>query len=471
MTASGEVPTVADSWLLGAARRLQRDQLSTYLAALEQHGDHVRFRVGPPRIGSVFDAVFSPEGAHQVLAANRDDYVKDAPAYREFAHLFGRGIAVADGERWTSRRRLLQPLFTPQRVAAAVPQVTRAAAGLVDRLEDHRRPGARTGPGGDNGPDGSALAGNAVDLVEPATWYALRALGHTVFGGEAIERTMQVMRETLPALSEYAARRGLAPVRLPHLLPTPANRRAERHRRALHTVVDELVRSRAEETGGDDILGLLLDARDPETGVGLTAGDVRDEVLIFLVAGFETTASALALALFLLGRHPEHQERVHDEVERVIGRDDPGPDDLERLTHTTQVVQEALRLYPSLHTLVRRTTRPTTLLGEELPRGRVVAVSVWGIHRNPALWREPGRFAPDRFAPDRVAERDRFAHLPFGAGPRSCIGNHLALAELVIAVAMVVRAFRLDAVDDAPELDAGITLRPVGPLRCRLLPR
>lgn len=460
VTAPGEVPIVADSWLLGAARRLQRDQLSTYLSALEDHGDHVRFRVGPPGIGLLFDAVFSPEGAHEVLAANRDHYVKDAPAYREFAHLFGRGIAVADGERWTSRRRLLQPMFTPQRVAAAVPQVTDAASGLVERL----RAGA-TGPG-DSGP-GTGM----VDLVEPSTWFALRALGHTVFGGEEIEHTMRVMRATLPALSEYAARRGLAPVRLPHQLPTPANRRAERHRRTLHGVVDELVRSRSDRTEGDDILRLLLDARDPETGAGLTPREVRDEVLIFLVAGFETTASAVALALYLLGRHPEHQERVHGEVEHVLGRRDPGPDDLERLTHSTQVVQETLRLYPSLHTLVRRTSQPTTLLCEELPRGRVVAVSVWGIHRNPALWPEPDRFDPGRFDPDSVADRDRFAHLPFGAGPRSCIGNHLALVELVVAVAMVVRAFHLESVDVAPDLDAGITLRPVAPLGCRLTAR
>lgn len=459
VTARGDVPIVADSWLLGATRRLQRDQLSTYLSALDQHGDHVRFRIGPPRIGLLFDAVFTPAGAHEVLAANRDHYVKDAPAYREFAHLFGQGVALAEGEQWRSRRRLLQPLFTPQRIAASVPDVTHVASELVALL--------RSGPSSTDGP----TVPDVVDLMDVSSWYALRALGRTVLGGDGIEDAVRVLRSTLPALSDHAARRGLSPVRLPRQVPSPANRRAAGHRRSLHGMVDELVRSRAGRTGGHDLLRLLLDARDPDTGVGLEPREVRDEVLIFLIAGFETTASAVALALFLLGRHPEHQQQVRDEAERVLGHGEPGPGDLEQLTHTTQVVQETLRLYPSVHTLVRRASQPTTLLGHDLPSGRVVAVSVWGIHRNPALWPQPDRFDPGRFDAAAVAARDRFAHLPFGAGPRSCIGSHLALAELVIAVAMVVRAFRLESVGDAPRLDAGITLRPAGQLRCRLVAR
>ncbi|MBY5161001.1 cytochrome P450 [Salsipaludibacter albus] len=450
MTAeAAPVPTVPGGWLLGSATALQDDQLATYLDAMHTHGSHVRFRVGPPRIGFVFDAVFSPEGARQVLGAREDRWIKQAPVLDEFTHLFGEGLGSSTGHLWLTHRRILQPVFTRRHVEQSMRAIVSAAEDVVADW-------VAAGPGA------------GVDLSDASMRYSLRALGRSIFGADDLDRAWPVLQWTLPLLSDHAATRGLAPVRLPRSWPTPANRRAARARRALHELVDDLVRTRRAATDDHDLLGLLLAARDPDTGRGLDDREVRDEVLIFLSAGHETTGSSLALVLHLLGRHPRVQHRVREEVRRVLGDRTPRAADLDDLQYTGQVVDEALRLYPPLHTLVRRAARDTRLLGHEVPEGRVAAVSTWGIHRNPAVWPDPARFDPTRFDPDR--DHDRHAHVPYGAGPRSCIGVHLATAELVVAVALVVRAFRLSADDREPELMAGVTLRSRRPLRAVLVP-
>lgn len=448
MTAeTGPVPTVSAGWLLGSARALQGDQLDTYLEAMHTHGSHVRFRVGPPRIGFVFDTVFTPQGASEVLGAREDHWIKQAPVLDELTHLLGAGLGSSTGQLWLTHRRILQPVFTPRRLEQSMAGIVSAAEELVA------------------GWVGSQPAAG-VDLADASMRYSLRALGRSIFGAHNLDTAWPVLQRTLPSLSAHAARRGLAPVRLPRSWPTPANRRAERAKQALNDLVDDLVGARRHAPDGHDLLGLLLAAQDPDTGQGLDDGEVRDEVLIMLSAGHETTGSALALVLHLLARHQAIQQQVRDEVHRVVGDRAPRMADVEALQYTRQVLQEALRLYPPLHTLVRRAARDTQLLGHPVPKGRVAAVSIWGIHRNPAVWPHPTRFDPTRFDPDR--DHDRHAHIPFGAGPRSCIGTHLATAELIVAVAMVVRAFRLTTRDEDPELVAGITLRTGGSLRCSL---
>jgi cytochrome P450 len=444
---AGEPSLVRGSFLSGSARDLKEDQLAVYGRVLREFGGRrVRFRVGPPRLGFLFDAVFRPDGARHVLATDAAHYDKEVPGIDEARRLFGNGILFSNGDRWRRDRRIVAPLFTKKRIASYVGAMAAAADRLASTWAE--APGGR------------------VDLAEAGMHYALDVLGRSVFGAD-VESTAPVLRATVPVLNEYAARRILSPVRLPGWVPTPSNRRAEAARRALWGQVDGLIaRRRAGALDGDDLLTLLLTARDPEDGSALDDDAVRDQALILLLGGHETTGTTMALALHLLGRHPDVQQRVRDEVHATIGARPVEIDDLPQLTFTARVLDETMRLYPPGHTLVRHAVEPTTLDGEDVPAGHLVAVSVWGVHHNPEVWPDPGRFDADRFA----STPGRYHHLPFGGGPRGCIGQHMATAELLVAVATLVRAFHLATEADDVTLDVGLALRPRGPLPCRVTP-
>jgi cytochrome P450 len=447
-------PPAGGSFLLGSTLDLQRDQLGTYARAMAEHGDIAHFRIGPPRIGFEFDAVFAPEGARQVLAADASHYVKDAPVIGEFRHFLGNGLLVSEGERWRRDRRIAAPLFTRRAVAGHLGVVASAASDLVGWCEE------------------DAAAQRPIDLAELSMRYALHALGHTVFGDDIVQAA-PVLRSILPALGAHLKRRSLAPVRTPHSWPTPANRRAEATRRVIWDLADALIAKRREGGAeGTDLLSRLLRAEDSETGEALSDDDVRDEAIIFLMAGHETTGSALAFTLFLLGRHPDVQERARAEVMDVVGRQTGGQYELEGLPYLAQVIDEAMRLYPPAHTVVRQVSADTELLGYHLPKGRIVAVNIWGIHHRPSVWSDPFEFSPARFeasraAPEPTRRSSGYTHIPFAGGPRACIGEHLAMAELVAAVAAVLTRYRLWSLLEAPRLEVDLALRPKGPLPCR----
>ena len=438
------------SLLSGSARDLKRDQLDTYACALRRHlGRRVRFRVGPPRVGFVFDAVFCPDDARQVLATEAARYDKEVPGIGELRRVFGNGILLSSGDKWRRDRRIVAPLFAKPRIASYVDAMAAAADRLVAAWAV------------------AAAEGSHVDLGDAGAHYALDVLGRSVFGGD-VESTAPVLRATIPVLNEYTARRVLSPVRLPAWVPTPSNRRAERARRQLWGQVDRLIAERRQgPLDGDDLLSLLLTARDPEDGTALDDDAVRDQALILLLGGHETTGTTLALTLQLLGRHAEVQQRVREEVVAVVGERPVAAADLPHLAYVTQVLDETMRLYPPGHTLVRHARAATTLDGQAVPAGHLVAVSVWGVHHNPDVWPDPDRFDPDRFGAGEVG---RYDHLPFGGGPRGCIGQHMATAELIVAVATLVRAFELKPeLEDVP-LDVGVALRPKGRLPCLLTP-
>ncbi len=444
-------PGPRGSLLLGSTRALQRDQLGTYEQAMHRFGDIAHFRVGPPRIGFEFDTVFSPDGARQVLATDASKYVKGAPVFGEFEYLLGHGLLTSNGDRWRRHRRIVAPLFTKQQLAVHLETINDSAAELVAWCEQ------------------DVAAGQLIDVHDVSMRYALHALGTTIFGADIVSAA-PILREHLPPLGEHAARRGLAPVRSPRWLPSPANRRAAAHRKAVWDLADGLIAKRTAAAGdGSDLLSLLLTAEDPDTGEQFSTRDVRDEALLFLLAGHETTGATLAFALHLLGRHPEVQERVRAEVHEVTA-DGTTVLDQDQLPVTTRVVRETLRLYPPAHTVVRNATEETELLGYPISPGGIVAVSIWGIHHREDLWPDPMTFSPDRFDPavsGSPGATTRYAHLPFSGGPRSCIGEQLALTEMVVAVAAVIGRFHVVSELDEPPTEVDLTLRPRGELPAR----
>jgi cytochrome P450 len=450
-----EAPTMPGLPVLGSALDFSRTLLGTQLRAQRELGDVVRFRVGPPGLRLVLHSVFTPEGVQRVLAGASARYRKDNRLYDEMRTAFGDGLLTSQDDTWLRQKRFLQPLFTHAQVAQYVPAMAAEAAELVRRWHPIAR------------------AGGTVELHGEASLLTLRVVGRVLFGAD-LEAAVPVLRTMLPALSEDLRRRGFSPLPAPADWPTPLNLRARRHRARLDAVIDELVADRRSAGGGTDLLGRLIAARDAEDAgaARLDDGEVRDQVLVFLFAGQDTTATTLTAALHLLGSHPEVQQRAHDEVRGVLDGRPPSAADLAALPYLTRVVKEALRLYPPAYATSRRLTGgDDEIAGYRIPDGADVGVYPWVTHRHPRHWDEPARFDPDRFTPEREAARHRYAWFPFGGGPRTCIGGHFAVLEALTALSAVLAAYRVETPDGVIPVVPRITLHPAEPAPCRLTPR
>ncbi|MEW1802849.1 cytochrome P450 [Streptomyces virginiae] len=452
--AGTEVPALSGAPLLGSLHDLKSDSLGTYLRAQQRHGDVVRVSAGPPGMRADLYCVFSPEGVQQVLASQAANFRKDNAFYQEVRESFGNGLLTSQDEDYLRQRRLVQPLFTRRRVDGYAGAVAAETASVVTAWEE-------------------ALDG-IVDVSDEMTHLALRAVTRILFGTD-VEATADVVARCFPVITDYVLRRGYSPANIPRNWPTPGNRRAAAAMEELYGVCDRIIGQRRRagaDASGEDLLTLLAAARSSDDGEfddgEFDDGELRDQVLIFLLAGHETTATSLCFALHLLARHPEQQDRAREEITRVLGGRPPQASDLERLPYLSQVVKEAMRLYPAAPVIGRKAVAATRIGGHAVPAGADVILAPWVTHRRPEHWPDPDRFDPDRFTPEAEAGRPRYAWFPFGGGPRACIGQHFSMLESVIALAMILRAYSFEAVDAEIPVSAGITLRAQGPARCRV---
>ncbi|GAA2135130.1 hypothetical protein GCM10009760_13300 [Kitasatospora kazusensis] len=444
--------------LIGSMFELTRDPLRACLDAQRDYGDVVRFTAGPPGLRAEFYMVFSPEGVQQVLAGQAANFRKESALYEELRISLGNGLLTAQDGDYQRQRRLIQPLFTRRRVDGYAGAIGIESQALVERW--------------------SAVPDGVVDTVGEMSRFALRTVARILFGTD-VEAAIEAVRTSFPVLGEYIMDRGFAPVRIPRQWPTPTNRRALTAQTELYRVCDEIIARRRAQGVGEagtsdeavDLLGLLAAARG-EHGEQLNASELRDQVLVFLLAGHETTATSLTFALHLLALHPGQRERARAEVDAVLadGRT-PVAADLEALPYLTRVLKEAMRLYPAAGLVGRRAVADCEIDGQRIPAGADVIVSPWVTHRHPEHWENPADFDPDRFTPEREAARHRYAWYPFGGGPRACIGQHFSMLESVLSLAALLRAFDFEAVDTEVPVGQTLTLQAEGPVRIRLTNR
>jgi cytochrome P450 len=440
--------------VLGSALDLRRSQIRTYVRVMREQGDVARLVVGPPGLRFHLYCVFHPDGVKAVLAGSREGYSKGNRFYKQIAEAFGSGLLTSEGELWRRQRRLIQPLFTRRQIAAYSELMVQEADTVVERWE------------------GATRDGGVVDANAEMVRLTLRVVGRAIFGDD-VERAGEVLDSAFPVLNRHTFRRAMSPLASPASWPTPDNRRAAHARQALYGIVDELIAGR-EQAGadGDDLLSRLLSARDADTGAAMDLQQVRDEALIFLLAGHETTSTALTFTLHLLGRSAHEQWLVHDEIDTVLDGRPAAVDDVPALQRTAMAIKEAMRLYPPAYALGRLVETEQEIGGYVIPAGSFVAVSQFATHRHPQFWEDAEAFAPDRFTADREAARHPYAYFPFGGGPRACIGSHFAMLEATIAVATLLGRFTIHSeLDDVPLDTEGITLRPKGPVPVRLTPR
>lgn len=430
---------------------LLRDPLGSLTAAHAKFGDAVTFRVGPIRFVSVAD----PTAVQHVLVRNHRNYVK-SPSYQGLRLVLGEGLVTSEGEHWKRQRKLAQPAFHRQRLAALVTTMVQC---IEERLVEW-----------------DARDVLAVDIHGEMMALTLSIVSRTLFGtdlrGANAEGAID-LRALGPAVTvalhkanEFAE----SLVRLPLWFPTRSNRRFAKAKRVLDEIVHSIIDGRRQSgEQKNDVLGMLMAATDESGTERMDDRQLRDEVMTLFLAGHETIATAMSWTFLLLHGHPEIAVRVRNEAREVLGDRTPTVDDLPSLVYLGQVIDESMRLYPPAWIIERQALAEDAFGRWRIPKGTIVATSPYVLHRNPALWDDPLRFDPERFAPGRLEERAKHAYMPFGAGPRVCIGNHFALMEAKLILAMVARRWTVELDDPAAvRLDPKVTLRPAGGMPARL---
>jgi cytochrome P450 len=405
--------------------------------------------LGPKWLIPPFVLVSSPQGARDALG--RTDAFADRgqlPGLKELRRLMGANLLDLSHDQWLPRRRALRPLFTKQHVPQFAGHMA-AAAEMVSR---------------------SWGDGAEVDLDTECRKLTLRALGRSVLGLDLDERA-DAMGPALRTALKWVLDRALRPLNAPRWLPTPAQRRARTANTTLHQLAAEILSAaRTDPTRDAPLVRALMEATDPQTGQPLTDAEICDELVLFMLAGHDTTSTTLTYALWALGHNGQLQDRVLDEVGE-LGDRPLTPDDVARLGYTVQVLHEALRLCPPGATAVRRIMQDIEVDGYRVEAGTFAVVGIYAMHRDPALWDDLLAFDPNRFSPQRSKGRSRWQYLPFGGGPRSCIGDHFAMLEATLALATIVRQARITSLDDDFPLATPFTVVAAAPIRARVHPR
>ena len=435
---------------MAAVRQLRESQVGFFASTFEPDRDVVRLKLGPPGLGVEVFLTHSPEAAELLLSAKSyAQFPKENRVYKQIRFLIGDGLLTSWGEDWRRQKALIQPIFTRARVDGYVDPI-------LEELEDlkaHLRTGAQT-----------------VDLGALMMRLTLKIVCRVLFGADLTADQEDRVMHRFAALNGAVIQRANVP--MPFGLPLPMGRSVRTNRAELFALCDDVIaQRRASDGSGEDLASLLVQARDGDDQ--LSDDEVREQILIFMLAGHETTSMSLTFALHLLGRHPDIQRKVRDEVKRVLGDRSPTAAQLiGELPYTTAVLKEAMRLYPAAPITGRRSLEDTTIGGYDIPAGSDVVLSVWSIHHRADLWEDPERFNPDRFLGN--PDIGRYQWMPFGAGPRACIGQHFSMLESVATLAELVRDFDFAAPagsSDQVPVGSGVTLFPLEPVTSQVSPR
>jgi cytochrome P450 len=449
-------PRLKGAPVLGSVRELRRDYLGTISRAANEIGGLARITAGPPGWRVTFYSVSSPVLAEEVLS-QPDRFRKNGPGYRELRHELGGNLLTSEDESWHRQRRFLAPIFTRRRIIGDYIHIMiEEAADLVRRWR------------------AAAAEGKSVDLYPEMVGITSQVIGRILFGADVSRAIPELIRFKI--VNEELLHRFVSPHPTPRWLPTAHNRRLTYELAQIRSIVDEIIAERQSEQvkrPTADMLDLLLAARDDENADDrLSETEVVDQVLLFLIAGRETTAMTLACTLAQLALEPEWQMKLREEItERLDGRA-PSAEEVRHLNWTDRFLRESMRLYPGAHGMNRNTRHDELLAGYDIPAGSWVEVSVWGIHHSAAVWPQPEVFDPRRFdvPTGEYPGGHKYAWMPFGAGPRACIGMQIAMLEIPIVIAAVLQAYTLQTPLTSIPVHAAITLQPTGSLPVNLQP-
>jgi cytochrome P450 len=406
-------------------REMVRNPLQFFQSIASQYGDIVCYRPAPEPAY----LVNHPDYIRHVLVDNNRNYSKATSSNLIFKKVIGDGLLSSEGETWRKQRRMMQPTFHHTRIEQLDGLIVEAAQSMLDRWQ-------------------AAFESNQpIDVAREMAALTLTITTRSLFGVDLGDEVRQV---------------GEIINRAAHYFEKPSDPHIVQSRQEFGAVVDRIIQQRRENfQDGGDLLSSMILARDENTGVVMDDEQLRTQVMTLLLAGYETTASTLTWTWYLLSQNPWAVERLRTEVRETLNRRLPQYSDLEKLPYVGMVLDESLRLFPTAWTLGRRAIGEDEIGGYHVPANTVIAICTYTMHRHPHFWDNPNTFDPERFSPENIKKHAKYAYIPFGAGPRQCIGNNFGLMEAALVMACILQRFELrlmPGVDVQPQ--ALFVLRP-----------
>jgi cytochrome P450 len=449
MTSLGKgkpVPVLRGLPLLGNMLDFQRDRLA-FLMKAAQYGEVVKY----PIANVAFYQINHPEGIKRVLQDNNHNYIKGEMF--DFVREVVDGLLTLEGRPWLHQRRMMQPIFHRQHISKFGALFTQATRQMLNRWQTW------------------AESGEEIELTGEMTHLTMEIVTRALFGSAVVDEQNRISQAITTTLNHISFRYDV-PFYPVLKVPTPHNLRVRTAIKTIDQIIYGIIQNRRdhpEENG--DLLSLLLQARGEDTGSGMTIGQLRDEVLTFFIAGHETTAVLLSWVFYLLGTHPQVEERLYAEIENVLGGKTPAADDYPKLPYTRMVLEESLRLYPPAWITNRTAVAEDQICGYTIPAGATVAISPYVLQHHPDFWEQPEKFDPQRFSTEQIARRPHFAHFPFGGGPRQCIGSGFAMLEACLVLVTMLQHYHFRLMPDQQVVaKPGVTLRPRDGIRVQINP-
>lgn len=445
------LPPGPPGYLLFQMPKLQSQPIEFTGRMWREYGDLVRLPI-LPRFS--LHLAMHPDSAEHILSTHQDRYQKPDFFLKPMGLVQGQGLFSSEGESWLKHRRLMQPAFHQKQLIELHGVMLSCVQDLVAEWLEK--------------PDGVV-----IDIAAEMTRITLKIVSLALFSVDISDESDRLGRALRIAL-EYVYYRINSPLALPVWIPTSRNRNFERAKQTIDRVVLEIIRSRRQDsTARHDLLSMLLEAQDEETGESMSDRQLLDEVITLINAGHETTATTLAWTWHLLATHPDVMANLLNEVQIILNGDEPTLDKLPQLQYTRRVLDEALRLCPpGIGVVPRVALEDDEIQGYFIPKGSIFIIVSYLTARHPDFWDDPEQFDPDRFLPERVAQRPKFAYFPFGAGAHTCIGKNFALMESTMILAAIAQQFHIElASNQSIEIDPRFTLRPKYGIKVKLRQR
>ena len=444
------IPVVPGHFLLGCIPEFKKDALGFMKKAFDEHGGVVELRVGRSPLYLISD----PDLVKQVMVDNKDIFVKvyDMNRRRGLALVMGNGLVNSKGPVWQRQRRMMQPMFHRKPIAAMAKEMADQGNKMIHHLQQQNMA--------------------TVDMMTTMSDVTLNIISRTMFSDE-FDNLHQLFKSHIDFLLAYSQANFFHPMPLPRWVPSAKNLRFNTAMHKITAAIEEMIEARRNNTSAaGDLLNVLLQAKDDETGEAMSTQQIVDECFTIFGAGHETTATALTWATYLIATHPEVENRLSAELEAVLQGKTPEAEDLENLPYTHAVLEETMRFFPSIVSLLRRLESDIDINGYHFSKDAFSLVNIYNIHHHPDYWDDSETFRPERFLGSEKASNNRYSYIPFGIGERVCIGNHFAMMEAMILLVQLCQHFKFSYMGEkAPKPKLAISLRPQGGMPIKLIAR